>query len=301
MDVLDDYLRRARTSAAVIARSLAHPPWGLSVPGGYQLVMHVIAHGEAWIWFDEPDRAVTLITGDIVLVRSETPHRLAYAPGASCLELGAFEVSHRDDGRIPGKDETVFVCGAYQLSGDVGADLLDSLPALVRVPATPETAHITALISGELAHTLPGQHAVLDWYLSVLLVYAIRHSFSDAGASPRWYEASIDPHVSASLRAMHTDVAHAWSVSELAAISGLSRSAYARRFQRTLGQAPLQYLTDWRMTIARDTLRNGDQSILEIAQRVGYSSPYAFAAAFRRHHGVPPGRWRHRASGGGDV
>jgi AraC-like DNA-binding protein len=67
---------------------------------------------------------------------------------------------------------------------------------------------------------------------------------------------------------------------------------FARSFQRALGQAPLQYLTDLRMTLARDDLRTGQPTLAEVAERTGYSSPYAFAAAFRRHHGQPPGLWR---------
>jgi len=81
-------------------------------------------------------------------------------------------------------------------------------------------------------------------------------------------------------------------VPELAALSGLSRAAFARIFQIALGQAPMQYLTEWRMTLARDHLRAGELTLAQIGARTGYASPYAFAAAFRRHHRVPPGQWR---------
>jgi AraC-like DNA-binding protein len=56
----------------------------------------------------------------------------------------------------------------------------------------------------------------------------------------------------------------------------------------------MQYLTEWRMTLARDHLRAGELTLAQIAARTGYASPYSFAAAFRRHHGVPPGQWRQR-------
>jgi AraC-like DNA-binding protein len=93
---------------------------------------------------------------------------------------------------------------------------------------------------------------------------------------------------------MHENAAHPWTVPELAAISGLSRAAFARVFQEALGQAPIQYLTEWRMTIARDHLRADDLTLPQIAAAIGYNSPFAFAAAFRRHHGEPPGAWRQR-------
>ena len=59
---------------------------------------------------------------------------------------------------------------------------------------------------------------------------------------------------------------------------------------------PVRYLADWRMTLARDLLLYQDTTLTDIAERVGYSSLYAFATAFRRHHGQPPGRWRRQAA-----
>jgi transcriptional regulator GlxA family with amidase domain len=148
------------------------------------------------------------------------------------------------------------------------------------------------LLSRELATPAPGQQTVLDRLLDIVLVHAIRASFRQSPQTPRWYQASADPRLNPALRAIHTDAAHPWTVTELAALSGLSRPAFARAFQQALGQAPITYLTEWRMTLARDHLRSGDLSLAQIAARAGYASPYAFAAAFRRHHGEPPGRWR---------
>ena len=117
-------------------------------------------------------------------------------------------------------------------------------------------------------------------------------TFERSEKAPRWYSALADWRLRAALQAVHEDPGHPWTVPELAAISGLSRAAFARSFREAIGQAPLQYLTDWRMTIARDHLRTGTLSLTSIASEVGYGSPYAFAAAFRRHHGMPPGTWR---------
>ena len=135
---------------------------------------------------------------------------------------------------------------------------------------------------------------MLDRLLDVLLVLAIRTSFQGNERAPRWYQASADPRLGPALSAMHADSARPWTVPELAAISGLSRAAFARIFHVALGQAPMQYLTDWRMTLARDHLRASELTLAQISTRTGYASPYAFAAAFRRHHGVPPGQWRRR-------
>jgi transcriptional regulator GlxA family with amidase domain len=151
---------------------------------------------------------------------------------------------------------------------------------------------VIGLLSRELAAPEPGQQTVLDRLLDVVLVQAIRTSFRQSASAPRWYRASADPRLGLALRAIHADAAHPWTVPELASLSGLSRAAFARTFQQALGQPPMQYLAEWRMTLARDHLRSGELTLTQIADRTGYTSPYAFAAAFRRHHGLPPGRWR---------
>ena len=63
-----------------------------------------------------------------------------------------------------------------------------------------------------------------------------------------------------------------------------------------MGSPPLQYLTAWRMALAREELRDRAVPLAVIARDVGYASEYAFAAAFKRAHGEPPGRWRRVAA-----
>jgi AraC-like DNA-binding protein len=118
----------------------------------------------------------------------------------------------------------------------------------------------------------------------------MRTCFEQSPTAPRWYQASSDPRLSPALHAIHAG--HPWTVPELASLSGLPRPAFARNFERSLGQAPMQYLTDWRMTLARDYLRTGELALAQIANRTSYASPNAFAAAFRRHHGQPPASGR---------
>ena len=188
----------------------------------------------------------------------------------------------------------MFLCGAYRFSGDVGRGLIQTLPPilLLRAAAHDPLHDVIALLSRELSGPAPGQQTVLDRLLDVLLVLAMRACFEQSPAAPRWYQASSDPRLSPALHAIHAEAGHPWTVPELASLSGLSRPAFARNFERSLGQAPMHYLTDWRMTLARDYLRTGELTLAQIANRTGYASPNAFAAAFRRHHGQPPGQWQ---------
>jgi AraC-like DNA-binding protein len=299
VDVLQEHLIRARASGGVFARSVARPPWGLCLPGTIQLAVHAVVRGHAWLWLDDPRTAFELTPGDVALVRGGLDHRVAHSPSAPCLSADEFRAQHADDEHADEADATVFLCGAYQFAGDVGSQLVEALPPVLHLPhADDDPLHdAIGLLSRELATPAPGQQTVLDRLLDIVLVHALRASFRQNAQAPRWYRASTDPRLDQALRAVHTDASHPWTVSELAALSGLSRAAFARAFQHALRQAPMQYLTEWRMTLARDHLRSGDLSLAQIAGRTGYTSPYAFAAAFRRHHGQPPGRWRHEHEG----
>ena len=108
-----------------------------------------------------------------------------------------------------------------------------------------------------------------------------------------WFGALHDPVVGPAVRALHDEPAQAWTVAALAKRSGMSRAAFARRFSHAVGEAPLNYLTRWRMTLASDLLAKGER-IARVAHQVGYENEFAFAKAFKRVRGVAPGQLRRR-------
>ena len=298
MDILRDHLARARADGAVFARTVAEPPWGLRLVGTIQLAVHTVIRGRGWIWFDDQRSPVELVPGEVTLVRGGTHHFIGHEPGADCLEPEEFRARHAHQAQSHDPRATVFLCGAYRFSGDIGNALLEALPQVLTLQAAigDPLRDVISLLSHELTHDEPGRPTVLDRLLDVLLILAIRADFRHSPTAPRWYRAAADPRLGPALQAVHEDAGHPWTVPELAETSGLSRSAFARTFHEVLGQTPMQYLTDWRMALARDHLRTGELTMTAIAHCVGYSSPYAFAAAFRRHHGEPPGAWRHHES-----
>jgi AraC-like DNA-binding protein len=101
--------------------------------------------------------------------------------------------------------------------------------------------------------------------------------------------------VSRALQLIHDDPGASWTLESLAQQSGSSRSALSRRFSRALGESPMGYLTCWRLCLASDLLQKTDAPLAAVVSRVGYANPYAFSAAFQRHHGVRPGAHRRRS------
>lgn len=302
VDVLTDLLQRSRARGAAFSRTTGHGEWGLRFPGGaVALAVHAVVEGEVHIWTADPAQSVRLLGGDLALVREPPAQHLAHAPGASCrpsaeVMTAGTGVSDRIELGCPADGPAAnFFCGAYRFDGDLHRTLLDALPPLlhVRPPAGSMLRATLDLLAGEMLRDEPGQQTLLDRLLDVALVQIIRDHFATgAAAAPAWFRASADERIGAALRAMHADPAHPWTVAELARRAALSRSAFARQFTDLLGMAPLSYLNDWRMALARERLRDGEDRLAAIATSLGYASEFSFAAAFKRRHGIAPGRWR---------
>ena len=107
-----------------------------------------------------------------------------------------------------------------------------------------------------------------------------------------WFAGMRDPTVGRALSLMHGDPSAAWTLDSLCEQAGLSRSSLHDRFVHFIGQAPMQYLTQWRMQVASGLLRESNAKVIEVAMSVGYESEPAFSRAFKRVAGHSPGEWR---------
>jgi AraC-like DNA-binding protein len=93
---------------------------------------------------------------------------------------------------------------------------------------------------------------------------------------------------------LQNNPAHPWTVASLAAETGVSRAALARRFTDLVGEPPMTFLTGWRIALAADLLREPDATVGAVAQQVGYGSAFALSTAFRRERGEAPRDYRRR-------
>ncbi|GAA1987616.1 AraC family transcriptional regulator [Kitasatospora viridis] len=291
MDILADELAQARARGAVFSVLGRSAPWGLEFGGTRPLTTHLLLQGGGVL--ELPDSPpIALRPRDVVLATAGAPYRLASEPGTPAEPIA----QARARGSDAGQPDAVILCGAYVLEGSIGASLLHALPRVVVLSAAQlEPAHATAidLLAGEASCEDPGRQALLDRLLDVNLIYALRAWWKQPGAQPPgWYRATLDPGLTRVLERVHADPAAAWSVPEMARVAGSSRAAFSARFTTVVGQSPARYLTALRMRRAEDALVRTDAPLARIASDAGYGNEYAFATAFRRHHGLPPGRWR---------
>ncbi|MEU8899854.1 AraC family transcriptional regulator [Nocardia sp. NPDC048505] len=279
MDVLSDVIAAMRVGVPHSSHTHRTAPWHDQFPAAPGAGFHIVLGGSCLL---TPDHGapVPLRVGDVAFLAHGTGHALSAPPGD------------------PG---TVLLCGAYQLDPARSHPLLDGLPEVLHLPARlGEDAALRAtveLLAAELRDDLPGSGSTVVALLDVLLLLILR-TWLAAAEHPAtgWAAALRDPGIAAVLRAMHEDIARPWTVAELAATAGMSRATLARRFTALTGRAPLSYLSWWRLTTAARLLRDTSVTLAVVADRVGYSSEYAFAAAFKRQHGVAPGRYRAPAS-----
>jgi AraC family transcriptional regulator, alkane utilization regulator len=139
----------------------------------------------------------------------------------------------------------------------------------------------------------PGSQSLLAKLSELAFTEALRrYAQSNPPELKGWLAGLQDPYVVRALALLHGEPTRAWTVDQLAREVALSRSALAERFVATIGLPPMQYLTQWRLTLAAQTLRAGSESIARIAERSGYDSEAAFTRAFKREFGVPPTVWR---------
>jgi AraC-like DNA-binding protein len=123
----------------------------------------------------------------------------------------------------------------------------------------------------------------------------VRHLLETDASAVGWLAGLREPRVNRALQAMHGAPMRRWTVAQLAEVAGQSRSAFSAQFKRFVGQAPLEYLTQWRMTVATRRLEVERTPMLAIAQQSGYPCEVAFHRAFKRVTGRTPGAVRRTA------
>jgi AraC-like DNA-binding protein len=267
------------------------------------LCLIAITRGGGWL-LPAAGEALQLGPGDVAIIRGPDPYTLAddpgtapqaiVLPGQQCktpdgrdVQLLAY-MGVRTWGNSP-VGSTVMLNGTYELEGEVSRRLLKALPGLIVVRGDEWESPLVGLLAEEIVKDAPGQEAVLDRLLDLLLITVLRAWFARPDAeAPAWYRAYSDPVVGKALRLIHNDPAHHWTVAGLAVEAGVSRAAFARRFAELVGEPPMTFLTDWRLSLAADLLLEPDATIGSVAYQVGYGSPFALSSAFKRVRGISP-------------
>ncbi|MCA0869224.1 AraC family transcriptional regulator [Seohaeicola saemankumensis] len=307
-DPLGEILHLLKLTGTFYCQAHLTAPWGFDIPRlEGVLAFLVVTEGRGWL--DLSGRAPFMVEkGDLVLLTCGAEHRLRSAPDAPTEELSALPVrkitqTYETLEYGGGGAETRAMYGIVRFDHAAGQRIMELLPDVLKIDTW--SAHSGAwlqstlqFIAREARELRPGGETVMTRLADVVVIEAIRTWINTAPEANRgWLQAVRDERIGRAIVAMHRQPARDWSVEDLARTAGRSRSAFSARFTGLVGQAPMQYLTEWRMQLARTRLLETSQPLSAIAIELGYQSEPAFSRAFKRVFKVSPGRMRGQGDG----
>ncbi|RYZ44177.1 MAG: AraC family transcriptional regulator [Myxococcaceae bacterium] len=301
MDVLTDSLRSLQLKTEVYGRLELSAPWGLKLDLGLPGFFHAVSRGSCWL--EVEGQRIALAAGDWVFILGTAPHQLRDSPrtrtrplpeiyeatGARCGGV----LRHGGDG-----PQTTLISFSFGFAGTWLDRLLAGLPRVLHIKGdgvgpTRWVESIIQLVAAEMEAGRPGHEIVATRLADVLFIHALRaHVEAFPAQKGGWLRALEDPQLGRVLQQLHERPRHPWTVESMAKLASMSRSTFAERFQKVIGESPLTYLTGWRMHTASRLMANPDASLTAIAEAVGYETDSAFGKAFKRHVGKTPGEYR---------
>ena len=318
-DPLLDVLARLRLAGAIFLRAEFTAPWAYESPPPEQLIrvldpaakglilFHIIVEGRCSLR-SRSGVQLEVGAGEVIVLPYGEQH--VVGSDASVEPIAITELlSAPPWDRFPvveyggGGERLAMVCGYLHSDDPIFDPVVRGLPAAFSVrPEGPASAWVAASVQYALDASEghrpmpPGLAVRLPELLfaEVLRLYLERDPPLHSG----WLTALRDPIAGPALVALHSDPARRWTVEELARRAASSRSALTERFGRLLGRPPMQYLSEWRLQLASDLLRDTQLGVGAVARRVGYESEEAFNRAFKRATGRPPAQWRRHTGAG---
>lgn len=313
METQLDLLREMRLTGGIFLDAEFTAPWCISArvtpedcapftPTPRNIIAyHYVVAGRLFITVDgQPPMIIE--AGEIVVLPRNDHHTIGSSPELIPVNADDLIQPAADGGlaRIVyggGGEPTQILCGF--LGNDMPRNaLIALLPGILKLNVA-EGASGNWIESTfkfavqELAGSPVKAPAIVSRLAEILFMEAVRRYFESPLSEENKAIAAInDPVVTRALNLIHDNLPRRWTTETLAREAGLSRSAFADRFTRAVGEPPMGYIARLRLGRAATQLVESTQSIARIASDIGYESEAAFNRAFKREYGVPPAAWR---------
>ncbi len=304
MDALTHILQSLRLQSSLYFRTELTAPWGVKVPeSGRVARFHIVIRGHCWLQV-KGQEPICMSSGDLVIVPHGVEHTMADTLETPIRDLDDVlsDVAYTGSGPLiyggagPG---CCLVCGEFSFDDIEAHPLLENLPPLLCI-AGAQTFNkqwldsAIGFIGFEASNEQPGAHAIVDRLSEIIFIQVLRATLAASEQHIPFLSAFADSRISTVLSKIHADPAADWTVEKLGKIAHMSRSAFSNRFSELANMTPLQYVSFVRMQQAAHKLREENQSLLAIAESVGYQSEAAFSSAFKKQFECRPGEYRRR-------
>jgi AraC family transcriptional activator of mtrCDE len=307
MDVLSDILSRLRLVGTLYFRTSFTSPWSVGVPKFESVSrFHYALKGRCLVRIEKDKPPIFLDQGDLIIITKGASHTLFCDPKtenqAIMVDQVVEESGFTGKGALihgtPGSDhETQLVCGHFAFSKDAYHPLIEALPSHIHIEDYDESSGVwlentLRMIGAEIGQEQLGSDLIALKMSEIIFAQAIRHYLQREGQNTPVLAGFSDPNIARALTAIHSAPGDNWSLARLAAIAGMSRTAFTKSFSHCVAMTPLNYITRWRMEIARQQLTDSNTSIIEIAENAGYRSEAAFSRVFKKFHNCAPAGYR---------
>ncbi|SMF15622.1 transcriptional regulator, AraC family [Alteromonadaceae bacterium Bs31] len=306
-DTLGETLYSLRLNGLIYAKSEFSAPWGVEMPAMEgKMMFHIVTQGGCWLRLKN-QQDVFLRAGDLALLPRGEGHEIASEQLLHCqpfFDIPVKTLSERFEFMRygGGGEETLLTCGVLSFDHVAGEKLVKQLPEIIHMKSEGgqlpgQLQALIQLMSEEASTLRAGGETVVANLADIIVIQAIRYWIEHAPeANMGWLAALRDPKIGKALAVMHTHPEASWTVDRLAEKAGMSRSGFSARFTEVLGTSAKQYLTDWRMNLARMKIMQSPVPLVDLAEELGYTSEAAFSRAYKRVFGVPPLRQSRSAS-----
>ena len=319
-DVLSEVLSAVRLTGSVFFDVTAAAPWVAEAPPSAQIAdavrpgaqhaieYHVITRGSCWISIVDgaPFSPVQLKEGDIAVIPHGEPHVVSSAPLMRAEPNVASHQRPKDDSDLPFKlrtgassgSDAHLMCGFFTCDVRPFNPLIEALPRFMHIGRGASAAtdalldHFLHLASVDNTDGAPARKACST---------SCPNCCSSRQFAPTWRPSAAQYGLAVRLarsiggpctRSLACAAGAPWTLDDLAAECGASRSALVGRFTQLMGYPPIQYLTRWRMQLAAKRLNEKGAKVSAVAQEVGYDFEAAFSRAFKKFSGQSPSEWR---------
>lgn len=225
--------------------------------------------------------------GQLVMEHSDGPPLHVTAPA---LVFYSRPCDHRLV--IPTENVASLLCASVRFHSAAHNPIALALPDVMCIRLNEETglSPTLSLLFAEAATDGIGKRLMMDRLCDMLVIHLVRYAQRTKLVRKGALAGLSDMQIAPVLAMLHAEPGRSWSVADMAAAAKMSRTAFINHFRNVVGVPPADYLTGWRMELAKVHLREG-RSVKQVAQTVGYSYQPGFTNAFKSRCGVSPTDW----------
>ncbi len=304
-DVLSELFQTLRLRSDLYFTAQFGEQYSVAIPPqGRCIRFHLVRRGECYVSNEDGSEPVRLRPGDLAIVPNGVGHVLTdnvqitpvplpqiMSSQTKALQSGILAVG-------AGEPKTIVLCGFCTFDEDIRHPLFDNIADRMvlcagKTQSSPSMGTAIRLLGEEAELAAAGTRGILSRSLEIIFMQALRRIMENSATSqPQFLHALADAHLSKALQSIHQQPAFAWTSALLARRAGMSRTRFSIRFTAMVGQAPMAYVTHWRLIRARVMLADTNLSTDEIAHRCGYRSLSSFTRRFKAVFGSGPGAYR---------